>query len=100
MDGILHGQEFLLEFQGHHQNHSLFIYNVAEWETTRKADSTAIFKKGDRCELVIIGHSVVLPSRYYKTLNQEWTVWLFWEGGSEADFNLSFSFKGVKENVL
>lgn len=59
----------LPEFAGHHQNHSLFIYNVTEhqWEVTRKADSIAIFKKGDRWELVITG-TLAQPSRYCKTL--------------------------------
>jgi len=37
----------------------------------RRADSTAIFKEGDRGELVIIGHFNVPSSRYCKTLAPE-----------------------------
>lgn len=89
----------LPEFVGHHENHSLFIYNVTEhqWEVIRKADSITIFKKGDRWELVITGHSC--PSFQVLSDNSSRKkIADFVEKGT--DFNLTSSSKAVRETRL
>lgn len=89
----------LPEFVGHHQNPSLFIYNVTEhqWEVIRKADSTAIFKKGDRWELVITGHTCPTFQVLWDTSSRN-EIADFVEKGT--DFNLSSSFKAVRDTIL
>lgn len=66
MDGIL--CKYYKNMQGIIRT-TLCLFSVTKhnWETMRKADSTAIFKEGDRCELIIIGHFSAPSSRYCKT---------------------------------
>lgn len=78
---------------------SLFIYNVTEhqWEVIRKADSIAIFKKGDRWVLVITGHSC--PAlQVLSDISSRNEIADFVEKGT--DLNLISSFKAVRETIL